>query len=35
MAVTIENEYLKAVIAEKGAELTSLKKKDNGIEYIW
>ena len=33
MSVTIKNEYLTAIINEKGAELTSLSA--NQIEYIW
>lgn len=32
---TIENDWLKASIAEHGAELTSLMGKSTGIEYIW
>ncbi|MFV0557208.1 MAG: aldose 1-epimerase family protein [Enterococcus sp.] len=35
MAVTIENNQLIATIAERGAELQSLKSKETGIEYIW
>lgn len=35
MTVTIENNQLIATIAEHGAELLSLKGKENGIEYIW
>lgn len=35
MAITIETDHLKAVLNEKGAELTSLKRKDVDIEYIW
>lgn len=35
MSVTIENNQLIAIIAEHGAELQSLKSKENGIEYIW
>src|SRR5258707_13201188 len=33
--VTIENEMLKAVINPKGAELSSLLHKANGLEYLW
>lgn len=35
MTLSIENEYLKAVIAERGAELQSLKSLESGKEYIW
>jgi len=35
MTVHIENEFLTATFAEKGAELISLKAKENGLEYIW
>jgi galactose mutarotase-like enzyme len=35
MTVQIENEFLSATIAEDGAELVSLKSKDNDLEYIW
>ncbi|MGM0217160.1 aldose 1-epimerase family protein [Enterococcus sp. AZ126] len=35
MTVQIENEFLIATIAEDGAELVSLKSKENNIEYIW
>ncbi|MTD38889.1 aldose 1-epimerase family protein [Erwinia sp. CPCC 100877] len=35
MTVQIENEFLIATIAEEGAELVSLKLKDNDLEYIW
>ncbi|AYW45187.1 aldose 1-epimerase family protein [Tetragenococcus koreensis] len=35
MGITIETNHLKAVLDEKGAELTSLKRKDADIEYIW
>lgn len=31
----IQNEYLQACFNSKGAELTSLKSKTTGIEYIW
>lgn len=34
MEYILQNNYLKAVILEKGAELSSLKNADN-IEYIW
>ena len=33
--IILENEILKAVISEKGAELQSLFNKENGIEYMW
>lgn len=33
--VTLENDHIIALIAEKGAELQSLIKKDTGIEYMW
>ena len=33
--IILENEILKVVISEKGAELQSLFHKKNGIEYIW
>ena len=33
--IILENEILKAVISEKGAELQSLINKENGIEYMW
>ena len=33
--IILENEILKVVISEKGAELQSLVHKENGIEYIW
>ena len=35
MTYRIENEFLVAEIAELGAELVSLKLKDDGCEYIW
>lgn len=35
MTVTIENGQLIAKIAEKGAELQSLKSRDENLEYIW
>jgi galactose mutarotase-like enzyme len=35
MTVQIENEFLIASFAEKGAELVSLKLKENDLEYIW
>ena len=31
----LENEKISAVIREKSAELISLKRKDNGQEYLW
>lgn len=34
MAV-IKNEILKVIIAEKGAELTSIVNKNTGLEYMW
>ncbi|MBS4960650.1 MAG: aldose 1-epimerase family protein [Clostridiales bacterium] len=33
--ITIENQVLSASINEYGAELSSLKKKNNGREYLW
>jgi galactose mutarotase-like enzyme len=33
--VTIENQYLKATINQKGAELASLIKKADQMEYMW
>ena len=33
--IILENETLKAVISEKGAELQSLVNKENGIEHMW
>jgi galactose mutarotase-like enzyme len=33
--IILENEFLRAVIAPKGAELQSLLHKDTGIEHIW
>ena len=33
--IILENEFLKAVISENGAELQSLVHKGNGIEYMW
>lgn len=35
MIYTIENEYFTLAVKELGAELTSLKSKKTGIEYIW
>ncbi len=35
MLYTIENQYLTAQIDDMGAQLHSVKSKDNGIEYIW
>ncbi|KAF1304781.1 MULTISPECIES: aldose 1-epimerase family protein [Enterococcus] len=35
MSIIIENDQLIAVIAEHGAELQSLKNKENQLEYIW
>lgn len=35
MTVQIQNDFLIATIAEEGAELISLKSKQDGIEYIW
>lgn len=31
----LENELLKVAVATKGAELQSIVRKDNGIEYMW
>ena len=33
--ISISNEFLEATYHEKGAELSSLKSKTSGIEYIW
>ncbi len=33
--IILENEIVKAVISEKGAELQSFYNKENGIEYMW
>ena len=35
MAVMLENEKLRVVINEHGAELASLISKENGFEYMW
>ena len=35
MTYYISNEYLEAGIKSDGAELTSLKSKETGIEYLW
>ena len=35
MKYAIENEFLRAEISELGAELVSLKLKEDGCEYIW
>lgn len=35
MTVTIKNEFLRARIKEKGAELESLLSDETGLEYIW
>lgn len=35
MSIIIENPQLTASFTAKGAELTSLKSKENGLEYIW
>jgi galactose mutarotase-like enzyme len=35
MLAEIESQYLKAAVASLGAELKSLKNKQNGFEYIW
>ncbi len=35
MNVSLENDYLKVRINEKGAELNSLISKDTGLEYMW
>lgn len=33
--ITLENQYLVVTVSEKGAELTSVKNKENQIEYLW
>jgi hypothetical protein len=33
--ITIENEYLKASIDTKGAQLSSLIDKETGLEHMW
>ena len=35
MAVMLENEKLRVVINEHGAELASLMSKENEFEYMW
>ena len=35
MAVMLENEKLRVLINEHGAELASLISKENGFEYMW
>ncbi|MPQ21358.1 MULTISPECIES: aldose 1-epimerase family protein [Carnobacterium] len=35
MMIKLENETLTVTILTKGAELTSIKRKDNKIEYLW
>ncbi len=35
MNYTIENEFLKVEVADKGAELQSIKSKKTGTEYLW
>lgn len=35
MTVLIENEQLRALISEHGAELTSLVEKNGSREYLW
>ena len=35
MYYSIENEYLSAQIDDKGAQLHSVKSKDDGFEYLW
>lgn len=35
MIYTIENDILSVSVDTKGAELASVKRKDNGIEYLW
>ena len=35
MKHVIENQYLKATIEDKGAQILSLESKENGKEYIW
>src|SRR5690606_16478397 len=33
--MVLENEFLRAEVAEKGAELKSLMRKDDAYEYLW
>lgn len=35
MIYTIENEFVKATVNDKGAELSSYINKENGINYLW
>lgn len=35
MSIKLENQNLIVTISEKGAELTSLRNKETGIEYLW
>ena len=35
MIYFIENDYLFVKVSSRGAELTSIKNKDNGVEYLW
>jgi galactose mutarotase-like enzyme len=35
MLYSIENEFIKVAVSDKGAELQSIVKKSNGIEYLW
>lgn len=35
MIYTIENEFLSVAIKTKGAELSSIKAKENNLEYLW
>ena len=35
MVYFIENDYLFVKVSSLGAELTSIKNKDNGVEYLW
>lgn len=35
MTITLENEYLKIAVKTKGAELCSIVRKDNQLEYMW
>lgn len=35
MSVSLENEHLQVTVYKKGAELTSVKSKQTGLEYIW
>ena len=35
MSVKLENENIIVKISEMGAELTSVKRRDSGMEYMW